>query len=260
MNDNNEEIKKILEDLENEDEKKTAKKSNKKEKILLIIFIIGIIAFIVLYDQAETKKKEEEQKCKTQGMNINGKIIEIEEKPIIYLYPNEEMEINVKLGKKEEIICSYPKYKDGWNVKAQPNGDLLDLDTNKELYALYYESNDTIGIKEEEEGFIVKGEDTAEFLEEKLEILGLTYKEKEEFIVYWLPKLESNKYNYIRFASKEEIEENMPLEISPKPDTTIRILMTYKGLEDEKEVKEQKLERVERKGYTVVEWGGTEIK
>ena len=25
----------------------------------------------------------------------------------------------------------------------------------------------------------------------------------------------------------EEIEENMPLEISPKPDTTIRILMEY---------------------------------
>lgn len=258
MNDNNEEIKKILEDLENEGEKKTVKKSNKKEKILLIIFIIGIIAFIYIYNQVQAKKEEE--KRNSIQKNIYEIVNEIVAKPIIYLYPSEEMEINVKLGKKEEIICSYPKYKDGWNVKAQPNGDLLDLDTNKELYALYYESNDTIGIKEEEEGFIVKGEDTAEFLEEKLEILGLTYKEKEEFIVYWLPKLESNKYNYIRFASKEEIEENMPLEISPKPDTTIRILMTYKGLDDEKEVKEQKLERVERKGYTAVEWGGTEIK
>ena len=50
----------------------------KENKLILIIFIIGIIAFIVLYDQAETKKKEEEQKCKTQGMNINGTIIEIE--------------------------------------------------------------------------------------------------------------------------------------------------------------------------------------
>lgn len=257
MNDNNEEIKKILEDLENEGEKKTVKKSNKKEKILLIIFIIGIIAFIYIYNQVQAKKEEKRNSIQK---NIYEIVNEIEAKPIIYLYPNEEMEISVRLEKKEEIICSYPKYKDGWNVKAQPNGDLLDLDTNKELYALYYESNDTIGIKEEEEGFIVKGEDTAKFLEEKLEILGLTYKEKEEFIVYWLPKLESNKYNYIRFASKEEIEENMPLEISPKPDTTIRILMTYKGLDDEKEVKEQKLERVERKGYTVVEWGGTEIK
>lgn len=30
--------------------------------------------------------------------------------------------------------------------------------------------------------------------EEKLEILGLNYKETEEFIVYWLPKLEQNEY------------------------------------------------------------------
>ena len=34
-------------------------------------------------------------------------------------------------------------------------------------------------------------------LEEKLAILGLTERESEEFIVYWLPKLEKNKYNYI---------------------------------------------------------------
>ena len=35
------------------------------------------------------------------------------------------------------------------------------------------------------EGFVVKGEDSAAFLEEKLEILGLNYKEAEEFIIYW---------------------------------------------------------------------------
>ena len=36
--------------------------------------------------------------------------------------------------------------------------------------------------------------------------------------------------------------------------------MTYKGLSEPINVKEQQLEKVERKGYTVVEWGGTEIK
>ena len=41
--------------------------------------------------------------------------------------------------------------------------------------------------------------------EEKLAILGLNEREAEEFIIYWLPKLESNKYNYIRFATEEEI-------------------------------------------------------
>ena len=110
-----------------------------------------------------------------------------------------------------------------------------------------------------EDGFIVKGEEVASFLEEKLEILGLNYKEKEEFIVYWLPELEKNKYNYIRFQTIEEINSNMELFIEPKPDTLIRIMMEYKPLDKKIKVKQQELTKVERKGYTVVEWGGTKI-
>ena len=51
----------------------------------------------------------------------------------------------------------------------------------------------------------------------------------------------------------------MPLEINPKPETIIRVLMGWKKLDKQIEVQEQQLERVERKGYTVVEWGGTEF-
>ena len=132
-------------------------------------------------------------------------------KPIIYLYPEEDTEVSVIMGYSDKLTTTYPKYVDGWNVLAHPNGELKDLDTDKDLYALYYESLDLVKFKVEKDGFVVKGEDVAEFLEEKLEILGLNYKEKEEFIVYWLPKLEANKYNYIRFATTEEINKNMPL-------------------------------------------------
>ena len=154
-----------------------------------------------------------------------------DDKPIIYLYPTDETEVSVKLLKDENITCSYPKYQNNWNVLAKPNGDLKDLTTNKYLYSLYYESKNEENFKIEDDGFIIKGKDSAKFLEEKLSILGLTERESEEFIVYWLPKLESNKYNYIRFATLEEINKNMPLEINPNPDTIIRVLMTFKGLE-----------------------------
>ena len=180
-------------------------------------------------------------------------------KPIIYLYPEEETEVTVTLGNSDLITCSYPKYIDGWNVLAYPNGDLIDLDTNRTLYSLYYESTNAIRFEVEDEGFVVAREDTAEFLEEKLEVLGLTQREAEEFIIYWLPKLEENEYNYIRFATYEELEENMPLEIDPEPDTIIRVLMTYKGLDEPIEVEEQILETPERTGFVAVEWGGTEI-
>ena len=180
-------------------------------------------------------------------------------KPIIYIYPEEEQTVSVSLKNSDLITCSYPKYDDGWEVLAKPNGDLIDLKTGKELYSLYWEGGD-FESPDYKEGFLVKGEDSASFLEEKLEILGLNYKEKEEFIVYWLPKLEKNKYNFIKFVSKEDIDKQMPLEINPTPDTLIRVYMQFKGLtKPMKNVKEQNLEKIERKGFTVVEWGGTEF-
>lgn len=182
-------------------------------------------------------------------------------KPIIYLYPTADIELTVKLGYENKITCSYPKYEKSWNVLAKTSSDLIDLNTNRTLYALYYESENVYDFDIAEDGFIVKGTDSIEFLEEKLEILGLTEREAEEFIVYWLPKLEANEYNYIRFATMEEITQNMPLEFSTEPDTLIRVLMIYKELDKPLlGIKEQQLESPGRTGFVAVEWGGTEIK
>ena len=49
----------------------------------------------------------------------------------------------------------------------------------------------------------------------------------------------------------------MSLEISPKPDALIRVMMIVKPLEEPKDVREQNLLAVKRDGYTAVEWGGT---
>ncbi|MCQ2568886.1 MAG: hypothetical protein MJ155_01185, partial [Candidatus Saccharibacteria bacterium] len=112
-----------------------------------------------------------------------------------------------------------------------------------------------------EDGFVVKGSDTAEFLEEKLAKLGLNEREAEEFIIFWLPQMQNNAYNYIHFADVSEIDANMPLEVSPAPTTTIRINMEWKALEAPINIKEQKLPATpERKGFTLVEWGGTILK
>lgn len=181
-------------------------------------------------------------------------------KPIIYLYPTEDKAVSVKLLYDDMITVSYPKYTTGWNVLAKEDGTLTDLSTNKNLYSLYYECENKMKFKIEKDGFIVKGDNIAEFLEEKLAVLGLTERESEEFIIYWLPKLEANKYNYIRFATLDEINANMPLEINPNPDTVIRVLMTFKGLDNPIEVQEQQLKIPERNGFVAVEWGGTEIK
>lgn len=181
------------------------------------------------------------------------------DKPIIYIYPKEETKVNIKLLNSSLLTTSYPKYNNGWNVIAQPDGILKEIETNKNYYGLYYEGkNHNVTMKND--GFVVKGEDTIEFLEEKLEILGLNEREINEFIIYWLPKLENNRYNYIRFETLEEIEKYMPLEITPKPDTVIRVVMDYKPLNEKIRIEEQKLTPQKRVGYSVIEWGGSEIK
>lgn len=181
-------------------------------------------------------------------------------KPIIYLYPEKETEITVRLGEPENLTSSYPEYTDGWDVVAYPDGTLNNKTTGTKLYSLYWEGIKDCSNLNKTIGFMIKGADSAEFLEDKLEVLGLNYKEKEEFIVYWLPKLESHNYNYIYFATEEEIEREMPLELSVKPDTIIRVRMLFEGLDEYKEVEEQLLiPAPERNGFTVVEWGGTDL-
>ena len=259
-------------------------KKNKKGKILLITILVAIAVLIFLMNMIVVDKvtgktimqsllenftsnnnnvapqcgTPDEPKTITSPVDINA----VDEKPIIYLYPTKETEVKVELGKTENLLYTYPKYKDSWEVTAKSNGDLLDKETGRNLYALYWEGKNTKQYNEKglKEGFCVKGEDTIKFLEEKLEILGLTQREANEFIIYWLPQMESNKYNYIRFQTKEEIDENMPLTIKPNPDTIIRVMMEFKSLDEPIEVKKQKLETPERTGFVAVEWGGTEIK
>ena len=180
-------------------------------------------------------------------------------KPIIYLYPTKTTDVTVKLAHPELITSSYPKYINGWKVTADPSGKLTDKTTGRELYSLYWEGANR-NAKMYSDGFIVKGSDVADFLEAKLAKLGLTDREAEEFIIYWLPVLEQNNYNYIRFETMAEINSYMPLEINPNPDTLIRVIMDYKALDAPIEITEQKLETPTRTGFTVVEWGGTQIK
>ena len=108
------------------------------------------------------------------------------------------------------------------------------------------------------EGFCVAGEDTAAFLEEALAQLGLTRREASEFIVYWLPAMEQNPYNLIAFQG-EAYTDRARLTVTPQPDSVLRVFLAWKGLEKEVDIPPQELPAFQRRGFTLVEWGGTEI-
>lgn len=126
-----------------------------------------------------------------------------DEKPVIYLYPKEETEVEVILETEGRLTCTYPLYQNGWKVKAAPNGLLTDAAGQTYNY-LYWEGVSNMRY-DFSEGFCVAGKDTALFLEESLARLGLTRKEANEFIVYWLPRMQENPYNLISFQKEEKI-------------------------------------------------------
>ena len=178
------------------------------------------------------------------------------EKPVIYLYPEQEQEVSVRLDYDGKLTCTYPAYDDGWNVTAAPDGTITD-ESGQEYNYLYWEG-DSNQEYDFSEGFCVAGENTAEFLEDALVRLGLTRREANEFIVYWLPRMEQNEYNLISFQS-EAYTDHARLSIQPEPDTVIRVFMAYKPLDHYQEIPEQPLSAPERSGFTVVEWGGSEL-
>jgi hypothetical protein len=177
-------------------------------------------------------------------------------KPVIYLYPQTEILVNVQLDLNGKVTHSYPKYPaGGWNVKVLPSGTLYDA-SGKEYYALFWEGISPLEFTYSD-GFVVKGSDTEKFLESSLEIIGLTRREANEFIMFWLPQMESNAYNLIHFST-DEYEEIAQLKITPEPESLLRIMMVWSPLDNRIEIPQQNLYdlKVERNGFTVVEWGG----
>ena len=122
-------------------------------------------------------------------------------KPVLYLYPEEETTINVQLDYHGQLTTTYPAYGDGWTVTAHPDGTLTDPATGRAYYCLFWEGVSPVEY-DFSEGFVVPGNETAAFLEEALATLGLTDQEANEFLIYWLPKMEGNPYNLIAFQDE----------------------------------------------------------
>ena len=180
-------------------------------------------------------------------------------KPVIYLYPEQKTDINVQVFPQGSFWTTYPKYGDnGWNITAYPDGRIVNKADGHSYDYLFWDSRDDRSGYEITDGFCVKGEDTESFLREKLTQIGLNEREMNEFIVYWLPLMEHNKYNLISFDNTLYCMNN-ELWITPEPDSLLRVFMTFKASDNRIALEPQSFKAFERKGFAVVEWGGCEL-
>ena len=175
-------------------------------------------------------------------------------KPIIYLYPTATTSISVQLQKPENFTTTYPLYGDGWRVTAQPDGKLSDA-SGKQYYALYWEGKDTSPY-DFSTGFYVTKDTAVHVLEKQLTKIGLNSRERNEFMIYWLPVLRDIGQSVIHFRLTDELQSRNKLTISPAPDSLLRVAMDIKPVRRPVVLPAQKLDSFERKGFAVVEWGG----
>ena len=75
--------------------------------------------------------------------------------------------------------------------------------------------------------------------------------------MYWLPRLAAKPYALIHFSTNEYADK-FPLKVEPRADQEIRVMMYFKGLDEEIECAKQELQKVDREknAFVLVEWGG----
>jgi hypothetical protein len=176
-------------------------------------------------------------------------------KPVIYLYPEETTNVSVKIEPKGGFTFTEPDYGDGWDVLAYPDGKLVDLENKISYPYLFWEGRGGI-YNTPEKGFVVAVQDVHNFLIEKLTKLGLNDKEQVDFIEFWEPRMTGAPYFFVTFMGNKVMDEIAPLTITPKPDSVIRILMDFTPLQEPITVEGYNIKTPERKGFTVIEWGG----
>ncbi|MFH1077878.1 MAG: hypothetical protein V1745_01170 [Patescibacteria group bacterium] len=175
-------------------------------------------------------------------------------KPVIYLYPTVTTDVSVRLPSFIDVTVSEPAYpNEGWTCSAQPDGTLTMKDGTT-FGSLYWEGTG-VGYETPKDGFIVKDGEQETFLAGILPKYGLNPTETKEFMDFWIPEMQGAPYYRVSFLTKDW-DAAAPLNVSPRPQTVIRLFMDWQKLDRPVDIDAPVITAPERKGFTLVEWGG----
>ena len=205
-------------------------------------------------------------------------------KPVVYLYPTTPTKVHVEFTGKINLTTDIPTYHNGWDVLAQPNGTLTDLQpqftkcasfskpafgseyattacAGKTYPYLYWAGNSTNApYPIHTDGWVVSKADLSNFLNKTLDSAGLTSTEKNDMLSYWVPELSQKNAPYykIDFLQTAEMNQIAPMKVTPTPASTFRIFLDWTPLQSmpTQLPKPEVLSKVQRNGFTLVEWGG----
>ena len=189
----------------------------------------------------------------------------ISDKPVIYLYSDIEISATLKLDYHGDITFTYPQLDSEWRVKISETG--LEHKGKPYPYLFWEGESSSLHMNERSDhsvdGEIVENNSVISFLEQKLDELGFNSNEKTDFITFWGPRMIKSNYCLVQFVLDDDYEKQIAsLTIQPKPDASRRVYMYFKAFDEvpEFEVHPQSFKSFERKGFALLEWGGSEIK
>lgn len=194
------------------------------------------------------------------------------EKPNIYLYPDEETVVLVNFAYPEKLTRTIPEYETGWKVTAGSDGTLFHSDTAKKYGFLFYEGTVEPFYFQRKQGFLLPADKREETFRKILPRYGLKLQEIDDFVEYWVDRLPAG-VTYVMYPQLNEIvDQMMPVSINPEPDSILRLWFLYEDYEGAKaegmltdisetdgitEFGNPQPLPFERNGFTVVEWGGS---
>ncbi len=189
------------------------------------------------------------------------------DKPVIYAYSEKALDFILNLKPQGELTFTYPKLSadNSWIMKTGENGNLI-AENGAEFPYLFWEAKQdasSLDLTKTSSNEIVAGKDLVSYCEKELTKLGFNAKEKTDFITYWCPKFIESKMVQVQFFVDDNCSVIGELNISPKPNNLRRIYVLFKSnpiifpnvISIPLNVKP-----FDRNGFTVLEWGGSEIK
>lgn len=191
-------------------------------------------------------------------------ILEVD-KPIIYLYSEQDISVSVKPDFKGDLTFTYPELNDAWNVEIVDN-QIVDINSKKTYPYLFWEGKmnelDYDYVDDVLYGEELQAAEVITYLEKSLSEMGLNQKEKSDFITFWGPRLTAKPFAFIQFLVDDQVDDNLgALEVCPAPDVQKRIYMLFKTFDSPQNIQyvPQQFEKLNREGFTLIEWGGTEL-
>jgi hypothetical protein len=183
-------------------------------------------------------------------------------KPVIYLYPEKTQSVEVRLSVDGDLLAQYPRMnvESGWRVLAAPDGSLREPNGTRRYPYLFWEAHRATPFDiDPARAYLVKREEVPGFLERAAAAYGLNDKEQTDFVSYWIGALQSNPVSLVQFLDADTYGRYARMTVEPKPTTLIRLFMIFKRASGREKVGMPPLPSLKRRGFTVVEWGGSNL-